>query len=182
MFRLSVPTPGNLWFLGSRAAFCLLLEATWSVHSNALISNEEKKDTANNTTIAASSIVLSSPALPVAKKARRSTASSSSSSSTPNVNGEQLQMVHVTMADVEEEERALYGAPLTLPASVTAGAATLGNLSVQGSSVTASGNNLCTLRVVDTISVLGPVVDGLFCANDETMDQGAHPPNPFVHL
>ena len=79
------------------------------------------------------------------------------------------------MADVEEEEKALYGAPLTLPASLAAGAASLpGSLIVQGASVTTPGNNLCTLRVVDTISVLGPVVDGLFCANDETMDQGAH--------
>ena len=161
----------NFWFLGSRLSDCLLIEA---------IMEYSEKNLPHVMTIDASQN--SANITPALKRLRRG--SDSSYISVVDTPGSFTRADR--LADIISEEQDLYGSPLVPKQSVPYIGSGIGpgssskNMSLLGNGTSQLLNGFSTdhssslkyaLRVVDTISVLGPVLDGTFCANDDTMDQ-----------
>ena len=129
---------------------------------------------------------------PSAKRVRRASfdLTPSSSSSMELVSNEESSVS--ATGNIDEEENSLYGKILnphlsnlnkigaaangarTPTSSSTPSSSSSSALSLYNSNAAAAESQLCTryiLKVTDTIPVLGPVLDGVFCGNEESMDQ-----------
>ena len=167
----------DLWFLGSRLSDCLLIEAIlqytdYSSTSASSYPTDTKIDLLH----------YSGHTTPAVKRVRR--ASYGSYSSAMETPGSSSRAEH--LANITAEEHDLYGDSLVLkqpdsslesgPGSRAESAKKSMRLSSSSQLVSSSSSGINSplqyvLRVVDSISVLGPVIDGTFCANEDTMDQ-----------
>ena len=161
----------DLWFLGSRLSDCLLIKVSKQHIDSYALEHSEVPTSSND-------LGMTTPA---AKRARRG--SFSAQVETPHINGSSSSSSSKgagSHLDVEAEECELYGAPLKpfLRELMRIGSDTSCVRSVPSSSSAPSSSGSSsspalkyTLKVADTISVLGPVLDGIFCGNEESMDQ-----------
>ena len=171
---------GKLWFLGSRLSDCLLISVTQPPSGSLDPSHSIPLDSMKLLTGTSSS----------AKRVKRMSFDHSSSSSNSDFFcGDDCSVA--VRDNIDEEESNLYGKILNphLSNLNKIGAATNGTRTLTSTSTPASSSSsalslynsdvgteslLCTkysLKVTDTIPVLGPVLDGMFCGNDESIDQ-----------
>lgn len=171
----------DLWFLGSRLSDCLLIKVSKQRIDSSSLEHNEVPSSSNES-------IMTTPA---AKRARKG--SFSAQYEAPHTNGSISNSNSSSNSsskgtgwhpDIEAEECSLYGSPLkpllreltrlgsdtSSVRSVPSSSSGSGSSS-SGSSSSSSSAVKYTLKVADTISVLGPVLDGIFCGNEESMDQ-----------
>ena len=165
---------GNLWFLGSRLSDCLLISVTQPPSGTLDPSHSIPLDSMK---------LLTGPSSSAKRVKRMSFDHSSSSSNSDFFCGDDCSVA--VRDNIDEEENSLYGKILnphlsnlnkigaTTNGTRTSTSTSSSALSLYNSDVGAE-SLLCTkysLKVTDTIPVLGPVLDGMFCGNDESIDQ-----------
>ena len=160
----------DLWFLGSRLSDCLLVEAVMQYPDQSMGSAVGLGSMGNSGSGSGGKSPYngSGSVTPSAKRVRRM---SNGSMSVETTGG------RVEAADIDAEECDLYGTVLAnrQPEGAVSRSRALSTLHTVGGSSSGGSSSRSSvkylLRVTDKIPVLGPVIDGTFCGNEETIDQ-----------